>query len=267
MAFPNFCAIITAAGSSSRFNNGSEAPVKKEYLKINDHTVLYNSVVPFLSIPNLQAIIITTPKESRNETLVALEELGQRCPVPLVLCDGGKTRQESVYNALRMMKSLNIPISYAAIHDGARCFVTPELIIRTLASANVYGGCAPVVPITDSIKEIGDDGIIKNHLDRKTIFRVQTPQIFKFPEILEAHENLNDEKIYNDDTEIYSDYNLTVGACKGDLANIKITYLDDIPNAKDQIEGYLKAKKEGESKYFKDKEFRSYLNNMNKESQ
>ncbi|MGD1821988.1 MAG: IspD/TarI family cytidylyltransferase [Pleomorphochaeta sp.] len=266
MSFPNFCAIITAAGSSSRFNNGIETPIKKEYLKINEHTVLYNSVVPFLSIPNLQAIIITTPKDTKSDTLVALEELGDRCPVPLIFCDGGNTRQESVYNALKMLKTLNLPISFAAIHDGARCFVTPELIIRTLASANVFGGCAPVIPITDSIKEIGPDGIIKKHLDRRTIFGIQTPQIFKFPEILEAHENADEFKTYNDDTEIFSDYNLTVGACKGDINNIKITYLDDIPDAKNQIEEYIQAKKEGESKYSKDKEFRTYLNKIDKDN-
>lgn len=265
MAFPNFCAIITAAGSSSRFNNGIETPVKKEYLKINEHTVLYNSVVPFLSIPNIKAIIVTTAKESKDETIVALEELANRCPIPLVLCDGGSTRQESVKNALNMVKTMDLNVSFVAIHDGARCFVTPELIIRTLATANVFGACAPVVSITDSIKEINQNGVITKHLDRKTIFRVQTPQVFKFPEILEAHINAKEFKTYNDDTEIYSDYNLEVGACKGDLNNKKITYIDDIPEAKKQIQEYLKAKEEGNKKYLKDKEFRKYINTIDKE--
>ncbi len=266
MAIPNFCAIITAAGSSSRFNNGIETPVKKEYLKINEHTVLYNSVVPFLSIPSLKAIIVTTPKDKKNETLVALEELGNRCPVPLILCEGGDSRQESVLNALKMVKTLNLPISFVAIHDGARCYINPDLIIRTLATANVIGSCAPVISITDSIKEVNQNGIIEKHLDRKKIFRVQTPQIFKYPEILSAHENIDEFKTYNDDSEIYSDFNLEVGACVGDPKNIKITYVDDIPDAKNQISEYLKAKEEGENKYSKDKEFRKFINKIDKEN-
>jgi 2-C-methyl-D-erythritol 4-phosphate cytidylyltransferase len=262
MAIPNFCTIITAAGSSSRFNNGSEVSVKKEYLKINDHTVLYNSVAPFLSIPNIKAIIITTPKDSKKECLVALEELGERCPIPLIFCDGGESRQESVKNALTMLKNLDLPIEYVAIHDGARCFVTPELIIRTLATAKVYGGCAPAVPVTSSIKEINQNGSIAKHLDRKTIFTVQTPQVFHYPEIFFAHQEAKEDKVYTDDTEIYSDFDLGVGVCVGDPKNIKITYLDDIPNAKEQIKEYLAAKDQGEKKYFKDKEFRSYMNKI-----
>ncbi len=262
MAIPNFCAIITAAGNSSRFNNGIETPVKKEFLKINDHTVLYNAVIPFLSVPNLQAIIVTTSQETKKDCLVALEELAQRCPIPLILSDGGKTRQESVKKALSMIKTLDLPIEYVAIHDGARCFVTPELIIRTLATAKVYGGCAPAIPVTDSIKEINQNGSISKHLDRKTVFSVQTPQVFHFPEILLAHENANEEKTYNDDTEIYSDFELGVGVCIGDINNRKITFLNDIPDAKKQIKEYIEAKEEGEKKYSTDKEFRSYINKI-----
>ena len=262
MSIPNFCAIITAAGNSSRFNNGNEAGVKKEYLKIDEHTVLYNSVAPFLAVPGLKAIIVTTPKNSKTECLVALEQLGDRCPVPLILSDGGKTRQESVKNALAMLKTLDLPIEYVAIHDGARCFVTPELIIRTIATAKVYGGCAPAVPITDSIKEIDQNGTISKHVDRTKVFSVQTPQVFRFPEIFLAHQNAIEDKVYTDDTEIYSDFDLGVGVCVGDIQNKKITFLDDIPNAKQQIEEYIEAKSEGEKKYFKDKEFRSYINKI-----
>lgn len=260
MAIPNFCAIITAAGNSSRFNSGKEAGVKKEYLKINDHTVLYNAVAPFLTIPSLKGIIITTPKNSKEESLVALEELGERCPVPLIFSEGGDTRQESVNKALNLLKNLDLPIEFVAIHDGARCFIKPELIIRSLATAKVYGGCAPVVPITSSIKEINENGSISKHLDRSKIFAVQTPQVFHFPEIYLAHQNADENKTYTDDTEIYSDFDLGVGVCVGDPKNIKITYMDDIPNAEKQIEDYIKAKTEGEKNFLKEKEFRQYLN-------
>lgn len=261
MAFPPFAVIITAAGQSQRFNSKNPGDsVKKEYLKIDGHTVLYRSVAPFLAVPNLQAIIVTSPKDYKKETLVALEELSECCPVPLVISEGGQTRQESVFKALELLKSLNLNIEFAAIHDGARCFIKPELIIRTLATAKVYGACAPALAITDATKEIDKNGIITNHVDRREFVTVQTPQIFRFPEILFAHQNSQKNKTYFDDTEIYSDFNLTVGICEGDIANKKITYLSDIPDADKQIEKYLETRNEGLRKGKIDQEFRSYIN-------
>lgn len=77
-----------------------------------------------------------------------------------------------------------------------------------------------------------------------------------------AHENANEEKTYNDDTEIYSDFELGVGVCIGDINNRKITFLNDIPDAEKQIKEYIEAKEEGEKKYSNDKEFRSYINKI-----
>lgn len=260
MAFPPFAAVITAAGKSDRFNNNSDKTVKKEYLKIDGHTVLYRSIVPFLDVPNLQAIIVTAPVDLKEECVVALEELGQRCPVPLVITNGGDSRVESVRNALELVKNLDLGIEYVAIHDGARCFVTPDLIISTLATAKVYGASAPAQIITDSIKEVDQNGVMIKSYDRKSIVTVQTPQIFHFPEILYAHQTSSESKKYYDDTEIYSDAGLKVGVCMGDPKNIKITYLSDIPDAQSQIEEYIKVRDEGLRKGKIDKEFRSYIN-------
>ncbi|MBK5200261.1 MAG: 2-C-methyl-D-erythritol 4-phosphate cytidylyltransferase [Spirochaetaceae bacterium] len=262
MAFPPFAAVITAAGKSERFNNNSDQTVKKEYLKIEGHTVLYRSIIPFLNVPNLQAIVVTAPVDLKEECVVALEELGQRCPVPLVITNGGDSRAESVRNALELVKNLNLGIEYVAIHDGARCFLTPDLIISTIATAKVYGASAPAQIITDSIKEVDQKGVMIRSYDRKSIVTVQTPQVFHFPEILYAHQTANESKQYYDDTEIYSNAGLKVGICMGDPKNIKITYLSDIPDAQSQIEEYIKARAEGFKKGKIDKEFRSYLNSF-----
>ncbi|MCK9190279.1 MAG: 2-C-methyl-D-erythritol 4-phosphate cytidylyltransferase [Sphaerochaetaceae bacterium] len=262
MAFPPFAVVITAAGKSERFNNNNEQSVKKEYLKIEGHTVLYRSIVPFLEVPNLQAIIVTSPVGLKEECIVALEELGKRNPIPLIITDGGDSRQQSVRNALELINNLDLGVEYVAIHDGARCFVTPDLIISTLATATVYGASAPAQIITDSVKEVDQNGVMINSYDRKSIVTVQTPQIFRFPEILYAHQSAKEDKQYYDDTEIFAEAGLKVGVSMGDPKNKKITYLSDIPDAERQIKEYIMVREEGLRKGKIDKQFRSYVNNI-----
>lgn len=270
MAFPSFAVVVTAAGKSERFNNSEEQTVKKEYLKIEDHTVLYRSIVPFLNIPNLQAIVVTCPVDLKEECVVALEELGTKSPIPLVITNGGSSRQESVRNALELINNLDLGVEFVAIHDGARCFLTSDTAISAIATAKVYGASAPAQIITDSIKEVDQNGVMIKSYDRKSIVTVQTPQVFHFPEILQAHKAVTEDKMYYDDTEIFSDFGLKVGIFQGDPNNKKITYFEDIPNAEKQVKEYIKNRDEGMKKGKIDKEFRSYVNHIspiNKDTQ
>jgi len=248
MGFPEHAVIVTAAGSSDRFNKQGLG-VKKEYLSIDEHTVLYRSVEPFLQVPNLRAIIVTHPQGMADQCAVALEAIFDQNIVPVILVEGGKDRQESVYNALKMLNSMSLPIDYVSIHDGARCFVTPELIIRTLATATVFGGAVPALSPTDALKGIDENGVIQSHIGRSETVAVQTPQIFRFPAIFTAHQSsLTNGKSYLDDTEIFTDFGMSVGICEGERGNRKITFMEDIPNAEEQIEQYLKNLEEGKRK-------------------
>jgi 2-C-methyl-D-erythritol 4-phosphate cytidylyltransferase len=243
MGAPSFAAIITAAGKSERFAQGK---VKKEYLSIDGETVLHRSVAPFVALPSCAIIIVTCPKDDQAECSVALGDLYEHQEVPVILCDGGDTRQESVEKGLQMLKTIGIPVEYVAIHDGARCFVTDDVIIHTLATATLFGGSAPAVPLTDAPKSIDERGVITAHLDRMTTVGVQTPQIFRYPDILEAHEKAKENgKRYIDDTEIFTDNGGKVCLCQGDRNNRKITYMEDIPDAENQIKNYLESKEKG----------------------
>ncbi len=240
MAFPSHAVIVTAAGSSDRFNESKEIGVKKEYLNLGGHTVLYQSVRPFLGIPNCRAIVVTHPEGMEDQCAVALEDLLEQNLVPIILVKGGKNRQESVLNGLELLTALSLPIEYVAIHDGARPYVSEELIITTLATATIFGGAVPALSTTDAIKTIDEHGQIIGHSNRQQTVGVQTPQIFRYPEILEAHRRAaGTTNAYIDDTEIFTDYNQWVGICEGERTNIKITYLTDIPDAEEQIKRYL----------------------------
>ena len=240
MAFPSHAVIVTAAGSSDRFNGNKELGVKKEYLNLGEHTVLYQSTAAFLGLPNCQAIIVTHPEGMEDQCAVALEDLLEQNLVPIMLVKGGKDRQESVLNALELLATLSLPIEYVAIHDGARPYITDQLIITTLATATVFGGAVPALPATDALKVIDEHGQLIGHVDRTHTVGVQTPQIFRYPAILEAHRfAAKTTNTYVDDTEIFTDFNERVGICEGDRNNIKITYISDIPDAEEQIKEYL----------------------------
>jgi 2-C-methyl-D-erythritol 4-phosphate cytidylyltransferase len=246
MGFPNHAVVITAAGSSDRFNN-NETNVKKEYLSINGHTVLWGATAPFLEVPGCKAILVTHPAGMAGECGLALEDLLEQNMVPIILVEGGTTRQSSVYNALSMLSKLGLDIDYVAIHDGARCFIESELIIRTLATATVFGSAVPALPTVDTVKVIDDNGVITHHIDRTHAVGVQTPQIFRYPAIWEAHQEAKAKGTsYTDDTQVFTDYGQVVGICEGQRSNRKITFLSDIPDAEEQIAAYQKNLKEAE---------------------
>jgi len=246
MAFPSHAVIITAAGNSDRFNT-KETKVKKEYLSIDGHTVLWRASAPFLEVPGCRAILVTHPPNLAGECALALEELLEQNLVPVILVEGGTSRRESVFNALKMLSTLAMDIDYVAIHDGARCFIQSELIIRTLATATVFGAAVPALPTTDTVKIIDDNGIITGHVDRTHAVGVQTPQIFGWPAIWQAHQQAKAQQTnYTDDTQVFTDYGMMVGICEGDRENRKITYLEDIPNAAEQIEAYRRTLEEAQ---------------------
>lgn len=244
MSIPSLAAVITAAGSSSRFSNGLEQPVKKEYLSIDGHTVLYRAAVPFFEIPTLSAVIITCPEGSEDETAVALEDLIDINTIPVLIVPGGQNRKESVSKALDVLSQLPCSYEYIAVHDGARPFLTSRLVIKTLASAALSGASVPATLISDAVRRLGSDGLISEIIPKRGLVTVQTPQIFTAGNLLLAYQ-IYQEDDADDDLEVYSAAGFPCSFNPGDPANKKITYLEDIPDAKEQVKAYLEARDKG----------------------
>ena len=244
MSIPPFAAIITAAGTSARFSGEQKEKVKKEYLSIEGHTVLYRAVKAFYETPGLSCVIVTCPEGSEDETAVALEDLIDIAAVPLLIVPGGVTRKESVRIALEKLSETPCIYDYIAIHDGARPYIDRNLIIRTLAAATIAGGAVPALSVTDAVRRIGKDGLIHETIDRNGLITVQTPQIFRAKELMEAYDAFPFPEA-DDDAEVFmkAGYNCTV--IPGSKANTKITFLSDIPDAEKQIREYAEAREKG----------------------
>ena len=200
MSIPGFALVVTAAGSSLRFSSAFDEgeTVKKEFLEIDGHSVLYRATEPFFELPSLMAVVITYRKESLDETIVALEDLADINSIPMFFVEGGATRQESVRLALEKLSSLGMDFPYVAVQDGARPYVTPRLIINILATAAGSSGALPALPMTDSVRRIDGRGRIIECPSRRGLVRVQTPQIFEFEKLLDAHERFADLQATDD---------------------------------------------------------------------
>lgn len=219
--------IVTAAGTSCRFNENSNSSQKKEFCKIDNDSVLYKAVEPFLKVDGLCSVVITYKAGTLEETKKAVEKLSECKGISIAFVEGGATRQKSVFNALKSLEKTDI--DYVSIHDGARPFVTTELIERTLAQAERSGASAPVLKVSDTLVRTDENGMLCGKVDRTGVARIQTPQIFKFPDILDAHkEALKSGKTYTDDTWVFIDYGREVATVDGDENNIKITYRKDL---------------------------------------
>ena len=166
-AHPYCSAVIAAAGSSQRMDGEN-----KLLLPLGGKPVLAHTLQAIDRSPSIREIIIA----AREEDMVRFAELckawGVGKPVKVVL--GGKTRAESV---LRAAMEANEDADLIAVQDGARPFVTPELIERVIEAARVNFAAAPAVPVKDTVK-VAVDGIVRETPDRSMLFAVQTPQVF-----------------------------------------------------------------------------------------
>ena len=213
--------IITAAGSSTRIGSG----VKKEYLPYKNGTVLSVCAETFLKTFKdfeITDYIVTCPKGGVEKCREALGSVAAN----IQIVEGADTRQKSVYKGLLAVKGQP---DIVLIHDGARPFVSREVILEALEAAAEFGASVPGVAPTDTQKEIDSEGFIVRHLKRSSLAAVQTPQCFQFTKLLEAHGRAAaDGREYTDDTEIWGEYCGRVRVTRGDIQNIKITYPSDL---------------------------------------
>ena len=156
---------------------------------------------------------------------------GLNLPVPVYFVKGGETRQGSVYNALigaRNLAGLG-PEDVAVIHDGARCFVDPEVVKSTIRSAAETGSGVAASPMTDTVMAKNEGAI--SLVDRNQLIRMQTPQSFRLGQILRAHE-LGKNPAATDDCSLYLAAGWIPTFVDGGANNFKLTTPEDFRMAK-----------------------------------
>lgn len=211
-------AIIVAAGSGTRM----KADKNKLLLPLGGKTVIERTVDVFVHMKQIDEVIVVC----RAEDLDAMQSLLPDEKVSFVF--GGKTRQESVRNAIEMIDACDTVL----IHDGARPLVSEEEVLATLEEAKRTGAAAVGVFVKDTIKVIDDDYVITDTPDRSRLVAIQTPQIFSFDLYCKAMRKAEGQKKdFTDDCKLIENIGVPVSVVIGEYTNLKITTPEDIPMA------------------------------------
>ena len=210
--------IITAGGSSRRYGQ-----TNKLLEKIDGKEVIIHSIEAF--VPFCPFEIIVSAAESLESILKELLEKYNIENIKIVR--GGDTRQASIYNALKQCSASDI----VAIHDAARPLVKKTDIDKCLQKAVATGAAIVAVKAVDTIKIVNENNKIEATPDRNTLWAVQTPQIFDYKLIFDAHEKLQGRS-FSDDAGMLEYLGKDVYVSEGSRSNIKITTPEDLLIAK-----------------------------------
>ena len=210
--------MIVAGGSGRRVGG----PVRKQYLQVAGKPVLLHAILPFLDHPRIHATIVVLPADD------ALAPPPWLAALAVQLVAGGAERGDSVWNGLQAVGG---DVDLVLVHDGARPFVTADVIDRVLDGC-VDEGAIAAVPVTDTIKEVGEEGTIAGTPDRARLWQAQTPQGFPRAALVRAYERARAEGVAaTDDAALYERYAGPVRVVMGSYRNLKVTRPGDLPIA------------------------------------
>ncbi|HAI53077.1 MAG TPA: 2-C-methyl-D-erythritol 4-phosphate cytidylyltransferase, partial [Firmicutes bacterium] len=170
--------VIAAAGSGRRMGAGEN----KVLLPLDGKPMLQHSIECFAAMDEVSEIVVVTRSEDLEAVRSLAAGIAARRPVQVVT--GGETRQESVFLGL---KALPGDTDWVIIHDGARPFITAELVRRGLAAVRRHLAVGLAVPVKDTIKRVREGRVVDTP-PRAELWAVQTPQLFSYQLILRAHE-------------------------------------------------------------------------------
>ena len=215
-------AVIVAAGSSQRMGG-----TDKMFAPLGGQPLLARVIDVFQKCDAVDQIVVVLgqPNLEQGRQLVAKHKWSKVGPDGIGICLGGERRQDSVKNGLNHLRHCD----WVVIHDGARPLVTAEIIKNGLAAALETGAAIAAVPVTDTVKIAGEDQFVLKTLDRQNLWAVQTPQVFRFAIIDEAHHHGHNE--VTDDAMLVEQLGYKVKLYMGSYNNIKVTTPGDMAMA------------------------------------
>jgi 2-C-methyl-D-erythritol 4-phosphate cytidylyltransferase len=210
-------AIIPAAGSGSRYSKNKNKLLES----LCGKPVIVHTLEKIAAINEINEIIICTSPDIIDKITFLIEKYSINKVKKVIL--GGETRQQSVYNGLQKCENPD----FVLIHDAARPLIDIETIIQAINYAKEKGSAIVAVPAKDTIKTADETMKITGTPDRKHLWNIQTPQIFKYVEILAAHEKFKGLET-TDDAALLEKAGENVYLFKGNYKNIKITTTEDL---------------------------------------
>ena len=229
-------AVLLAAGSGSRM----KSDIAKQYMLLGGKPLIWYALHVIEESSVIDDCVLVTGAEDISDVQ---EEIVERYGFHKVdtIVAGGKERYDSVYQALKVIESGEMRVrnrdGYVFIHDGARPFLTEDILRRDYEAVKTFRACVTGMPVKDTIKLAGQDGCAVQTPDRNFVWQIQTPQVFETALIIEAYKKLTKEKerwqaegmSITDDAMVVENFMfLPVKLVQGSYQNIKITTPEDL---------------------------------------
>tara|TARA_Y100000741_G_scaffold275303_1_gene215217 strand:- start:461 stop:1153 length:693 start_codon:yes stop_codon:yes gene_type:complete len=213
--------IIPAAGTGQRMGGA----IPKQYVSVCGKTVIEHTIDNFIDRKEIESICVSISKSDKYWSTLPISKNKK-----IITTVGGSERYQSVYNGLSAIKDEADNDDWVLVHDAVRPCLTKSVIDRLITeiSSDVVGGIL-ALPCTETMKRINDRNQIKETVNRESVWRAQTPQMFKYGKLFSAIKKVIDENIFITDEAMameFSNYKPVV--ILGDENNIKITHKIDL---------------------------------------
>ena len=208
-------AVVVAAGSSSRMGG-----VDKIFAPVLDRPLVCFALDQLEAFPPVTEIVLVLDSGSLTQGRELVDARGYRKVTHV--CPGGKRRQDSVRSGLDALT----PCDWVIVHDGARPCLDLPMLERGLAAVQEAGAAVAGVPVKDTIKVVSDQGAVVDTPDRKSLWAAQTPQIFRYDLLRDAHDRCVED--VTDDAMMVESLGHSVKMFLGSYENLKITTPEDL---------------------------------------
>lgn len=198
--------------------------INKQFIKLKNKEIVAHTIEKFYNSENIDDIVVVIREDEEEYFNKNIKE--KYGFTNIKVAHGGNERQDSVFNGIKMLKK---ECEVVLIHDGARPFVTDDIIKRSINKANEHNAIVVGVKVKDTIKVVSDNGNIIDTPNRSYLWAVQTPQVFKYDIITKAYEDAYNNNYYGtDDAMLVERIGYNVKMIEGSYNNIKITTQEDL---------------------------------------
>lgn len=219
--FNSVVAVVPAAGLGTRM--GGNTP--KQYLTIGNLPLLVYSLQIFQELEEIGEVILSVPAADREYCWRKIVQPFGLEKVTKVVA-GGARRQDSVRNGLAAISDRPDGI---LVHDGVRPFIDQVMVRKVIDCAGKTGAAVVAMPIHDTVKRVDPSGIIQETLKREELWQIQTPQVFRYDWLVEAHQQAQEHQWdVTDDAALIERMGYPVSVVEGSCFNIKVTKPDDL---------------------------------------
>jgi 2-C-methyl-D-erythritol 4-phosphate cytidylyltransferase len=201
--------------------------IPKPYLLLGGKPILVHTLEVFESVPEVQEVLVVIHPNDLDycqDNIIA--PFGFKKVLRLV--PGGKERQDSVYNALKVLDKEE-DLEIVLVHDGVRPFITPEQVRLVIQGARRHGGAILGHPAQDTLKRVNSQGEVLETLDRRQVWQIQTPQAFQKSLLWRAFVEAQARNFYGtDEASLVEELEAPVAVIPGSPFNLKITTPADL---------------------------------------